>query len=67
MQGSVIEGKSITSYTVIIRFLGRSWARELYLYKLKVDYISDSITNIEIALKMESVMSSFRLFIEKKH
>ena len=30
---------------------------------LKVDYISDSTTNVERALKMESVMSSFRLFM----
>ena len=37
--------------------------RELHLYKLKVDYISDSTTNVERALKMESVMSSFRLFM----
>ena len=39
--------------------------RELHLYKLKVDCISDSTTNVERALKMESVMSSFRLFIDK--
>ena len=30
---------------------------------LKVDYISDSTTNVGRALKMESVMSSFRLFM----
>ena len=30
----------------------------LHLYNLKVDYISDSTTNIERALKMESVSSS---------
>ena len=42
-------------------------ARELHLYKLKVDYISDSTTNIERTLKMESVMSSFRLFIDNKN
>ena len=45
------------------RFHGRSRVRELHLYKLKVDYISDSTTNVERALKMESVMSSFRLFM----
>ena len=37
--------------------------KELHLYKLKVDFISDSATNAERALKMESVMSSFRLFM----
>ena len=37
--------------------------KELHLYKLKVDFISDSTTNTERALKMESVMSSFRLFM----
>ena len=42
-------------------------ARELHLYKLKVDYISDSTTNIERTLKMESVMSSFRLVINKNN
>ena len=45
------------------RFHGRSRVRELHLYKLKVDYISDSTTNVERALKMESVMSSFSLFM----
>ena len=41
--------------------------RELYLYKLKVDYISDSTTNVERALKMESVMSSFRLLMAENN
>ena len=62
MQESVIEGKLITD-TLVKRFHGRSRVRELHLYKLKVDYISDSTTNVERALKMESVMSSFRLFM----
>ena len=42
-------------------------ARKLHLYKLKVDYISDETTNKERNLKMESVMSSFRLFIDKNN
>ena len=50
-------------YWYLKRFHGRSRVRELHLYKLKVDYISDSTTNVEWALKMESVMSSFRLFM----
>ena len=37
------------------------------LYNLKVDYISDSTTNVERALKMESVMSSFRLFMAENN
>merc|ERR1711940_410942 len=37
--------------------------RALPTFVLKVDYISDSTTNVERALKMESVMSSFRLFM----
>merc|ERR1712004_743608 len=37
------------------------------LYNLKVDYISDSTTNIERALKMESVMSSFRLLMAENN
>ena len=41
--------------------------RELHLYKLKVDYISDSTTNVERALKMESVMSSFRLLMAENN
>ena len=41
--------------------------RGLHLYKLKVDYISDSTTNVERALKMESVMSSFRLFMAENN
>ena len=65
MRESVIEGKLITD-TLVKRFHGRSRASELHLYKLKVDYISDSTTNIERASKMGSVMSSFRLFIDKK-
>ena len=64
MPESVIQGKLITD-TLVKRFHGRSRARELHLYNLKVDYISDSTTNIERALKMESVTSSFRLFIDK--
>ena len=64
MPGSVIQGKLITD-TLVKRFHGRSRARELHLYNLKVDYISDSTTNIERALKMESVTSSCRLFIDK--
>ena len=51
--------------TQVKRFHGRSRVRELHLYKLKVDYISDETTNKERKLKMESVMSSFRLFIDK--
>ena len=62
MPESVIQGKLITD-TLVKRFHGRSRARELHLYNLKVDYISDSTTNIEKALEMESVMSSFRLFM----
>ena len=34
---------------------------------LKVDYISDSTTNVERALKMESVMSSFRLLMAENN
>ena len=34
---------------------------------LKVDYISDSTTNVGRALKMESVMSSFRLFMAENN
>ena len=63
MPESVI-GKLITD-TLVKRFHGRSRVGELHLYNLKVDYISDSTTNIERALKMESVTSSFRLFIDK--
>merc|ERR1711940_181299 len=37
--------------------------RALPTFVLKVDYISDSTTNVGRALKMESVMSSFRLFM----
>ena len=66
MQESVIEGKLITD-TWVKRFHGRSRLRELHLYKLKVDYISDSTTNLERTLKMESVMSSFRLFKDKNN
>ena len=62
MQESVIEGKLITD-TQVKRFHGRSRVKELHLYKLKVDFISDSTTTIGRALKMESVMSSFRLFM----
>ena len=64
MPESVIQGKLITD-TLVKRFHGRSRARELHLYNLKVDYISNSTTNIERALKMESVTSSCRLFIDK--
>ena len=46
MPESVIEGKLITD-TLVKRFHGRSRARELHLYNLKVDYISNSTTNIE--------------------
>ena len=66
MQESVIEGKLITD-TLVKRFHGRSRARELHLYNLKVDYISDSTTNVERALKMESVMSSFRLLMAENN
>ena len=34
---------------------------------LKVDYISDSTTNVGRALKMESVMSSFRLLMAENN
>ena len=64
MPESVIQGKLITD-TLVKRFHGISRARELHLYNLKVDYISDTATNIKRALKMESVMSSFRLVIDK--
>ena len=60
----VIQGKLITD-TLVKRFHERSRARELHLYNLKVDCISDSTTNIERAFKMESVTFSFRLFIDK--
>ena len=45
IQESAIEGKLIND-TLVKRFHGRSRVRELHLYKLKVDFISYSTTNI---------------------
>ena len=66
MQELVIEGKLITD-TLVKRFHGISRARELHLYKLKFDFITDSTTNVERALQMESVMSSFRLIMAENN